>query len=102
MSGCSSSQCSFFEGCVDKGSCPAIIPDSICCDIARAREVVDALFNPIATLKLFYQRAIQFLKLFVIDNAATFELAGIIAGVAMFIYIASWIGSLVAFVNIFI
>jgi len=100
---CSNSQCQMFGGsCEDLPTGWGILPDGVACTVLRAGQVVDAMFNPLQTLELFYHRAVDFLRVFIQTEIIIWKIAGVIAGIGLLLYIASWIGGLVAFINIFI
>lgn len=95
-------KCSLGASCqdIDTG-CSNILGNAMCCEWQRMKAVTEAVFNPIATLQLFYRRAIEFLRGILTAEMYIVEVAAGIAAVGLFLYIASWIGSLVAFFNLF-
>lgn len=87
----SDKKCQMGTACVDIDSdCP--FSNELCCQWMRMKAITEAIFNPIQTFNILYQKAVEWVRAWISYERMILPIAAAIAVVAGFLYVASYIG----------
>lgn len=99
---CPSGQCDVWGTCETPPDWTSILGTGGACFIQKADVVVKAAFHPINTVEMLWRKVMTFLSDYVHMVETWLTTITVITSILVFIYISSWIGSIYAFLMIFI